>query len=87
MSTNQPSWRPVDLDGVGAVEVREVRVRDTVGIDLADPGWIHVLVRHADGTPFTRDEVLDLPLAAGNALAQEVLQTHPTRRPSAASGG
>jgi hypothetical protein len=46
-----------------------------------------VLVRHADGTPFTRDEVLDLPLAAGNALAQEVLQTHPTRRPSAASGG
>lgn len=87
MTSTGPSWRRVDLDGVGAVEVRAVTVRDTIGVDLSDPGWIHAVVRHVDGRPFTRDDVLDLPLSAGNALAQEVMDSHPTQRPSAASGG
>lgn len=86
MNGNAPSWRRVDVDGVGAVDVRPVLLRDTVGIDLsADPAWFHVVLRHGDGRPFTRDDLLDLPVSAANALAQEVMQTRPTQRPSAAS--
>jgi hypothetical protein len=41
MTTSSPSWRRVDLDGVGAVEVRPVTLRDTVGTDVTDPSFIH----------------------------------------------
>lgn len=87
MSATGPSWRLVDLDGVGTVEVRPVTLRDTVGVDVNDPSWFHVLVRHPDGRPFTRDDVLDLPLEAANQLAQEVLHQRPTRPPNGGSGG
>lgn len=87
MTNNGPSWRRVDLDGVGAVEVRAVTLRDTVGIDVTDPAWFHGVVRHPGGETFTRDELLDLPIAAANQLASEVMQTRPTRPPNGGSGG
>lgn len=87
MTTNAPSWRRVDLDGVGAVEVRAVTLRDTVGIDTSDPAWFHKAVRHAGGEQLTRDELLDLPVAAANQLAGEVMRARPTQPPSGGFGG
>jgi len=87
MAATGPSWRRVDLDGVGAVEVRPVTLRDTVGVDVNDPSWFHVVVRHADGRPFTKDDVLDLPLEAANTLAQEVIRPRPTQPPTGGFGG
>jgi hypothetical protein len=86
MATSSPSWRQVDLDGVGAVEVRPVTLRDTVGADVTDPSFIHKCVRHVGGEVYTQDEILDLPVAAANALAGEVMKARPTSAPSGASG-
>jgi hypothetical protein len=85
MSAPAP-WRLVDLDGVG-VEVRPVTLRDVAGQDVTDPSFIHRCVRHPGGETWTRDEVLDLPVAAANALAAEVMKSRPTSAPSGASGG
>ena len=86
MSAYTPNWRRVDLDGVGAVEVRAVTLRDTVGADVSDPSFIHRCVRHPDGAGYTRDEILDLPVGAANQLAAEVMKARPTSAASAASG-
>lgn len=87
MTQNGPSWRRVDLDGVGAVEIRPVTLRDTIGVDATDPSWFYVVLRHAGGDPFTKEELLDLPLEAANLLAQEVLRPRPTQPPNGGSGG
>jgi hypothetical protein len=44
-------------------------------------------VRHVGGEPMTRDELLDLPVAAANQLAGEVMRARPTQPPSGGSGG
>lgn len=87
MTSPAPSWRRVDLEGVGALEIRPITLRDTVGVDVNDPSWFHVVVRHAGGEPLTRDEVLDLPIAVANALAQEVMAPRPIQPPNGGSGG
>ena len=65
---------------VGAV----VSVR--VGADVTDPSFIHRCVRHPGAEVYTRDEILDLPVAAANQLAAEVMKARPTSAPSGASG-
>jgi hypothetical protein len=87
MTSSSPSWRLVDLDGVGAVEIRPVTLRDTVGADVTDPSFIHRCVRHPGAEVYTRDEILDLPVAAANQLAAEVMKPRPTTAPSGAFGG
>lgn len=88
MTTPEASWRSVDLDGVGAVEVRVPTLRDSLGMQPGDIAWWHACVRRAGAaSPMTRDELLDLPVAAANALAAEVMQARPTRPPTGGSGG
>jgi hypothetical protein len=77
----------VDLDGVGAVEVRAVTLRDVEGLDMSDRAWWHVAVRGVDGAKVDRDWLLDLPISAANQLAEEVMSSRPTQPPKGGSGG
>jgi len=87
MSTTTPSWRALDLDGVGAVEVRRPTLRDTVEAKTDDPVWWVRCVRWRDTqAPLTRDEVLDMDAACAGALAQEVIRPRPIQPPSGGSG-
>jgi len=86
--TTGPSWRAVDLGGVGAVEVRGPTLRDAVGVDTSDLAWWHRCVRTPGSEqPWTREQLLDLPVQAANELANEVMQARPTQPPSGGSGG
>lgn len=86
MSTYGPSWRLVNLDGIGDVEVRRPIVRDMANATSGDQFWWHVCVRR-NGREMTKDEVLDLDVEIAAAIATEVTKPRPTRPPSGGSGG
>ena len=81
MSIPVTSWRPVDLDGVGAIEVRRPTLRDSVGADGADVAWWAVCVRR-NGVVLTRDDVLDMDVSDAKAIVAEVMKPRPTSAPS-----
>lgn len=88
MNGSGPSWRTVDLQGVGALEVRVPTLRDSLGVDGTDVAWWHRCVRWPGASePLTRDELLDFPVASANALAAEVMKAPFTEPPSGGSGG
>jgi hypothetical protein len=74
-------WRQVDLEGVGAFEVRRPTLRDTAAATPDDIAWWATCVRR-NGVPMTRDEVLDLDAEVAGMLAREVVRKRPTAPPS-----
>jgi len=79
-------WRSVDLEGVGAFEVRRPTLRDTQSAAPDDLAWWAVCVRR-DGVQLTRDEVLDMDAEVAGMLAKEVVAKRPTSPPSGGSSG
>lgn len=84
MSHEPSKWRAVDLEGVGAFEVRRPTLRDTATASAEDLAWWAPCVRR-DGVEMTRDEVLDLDADVAAMLAREVVKKRPTAPPSGGS--
>jgi hypothetical protein len=84
LSSIKPRSRTVEIDGVGAVVIREPTLGDyTAARAGTDRSWWIGCVSCADGTPFLPNhaDAAQLPGWLGDRLLEEVAKLRPTTPP------